>query len=83
MGIACSFTRTGVPGGNPGRHYLAMTWTFTYTGAGYVVSPPSGTRILVCPICPDLLDHDALGAADNLRGRAVRAFFWLMKAWPT
>jgi hypothetical protein len=46
-------------------------------------SPDStGTRILTVPICPDLLDHAALGAADNLRGHVVRAFFWLLRAWP-
>ena len=33
-------------------------------------------------LCPDLLDHWRIGAADNLRGRVVRAFFWLMRAWP-
>lgn len=42
----------------------------------------TGVRLLVAPICPDLLDYDAIGAADGLRGRVVRAFFWLMRAWP-
>lgn len=42
----------------------------------------SGGRILICPICPDLLDYAALGAADSWRGRVVRAFFWLLRIWP-
>ena len=33
-------------------------------------------------LCPDLLTLDAIGAADNLRGRVVRAFFKLMELWP-
>lgn len=39
------------------------------------------TRIVTIPLCPDLLRYDDLGAADNLRGRVVRAFFWLMRFW--
>lgn len=42
----------------------------------------AGSRVLVCPVCPDLLDYAAIGAADNWRGRVVRAFFWIMRAWP-
>lgn len=34
-------------------------------------------------LCPDLLRYDQIGAADNLRGRFVRGFFWLMRVWPT
>ena len=33
-------------------------------------------------LCPDLLTIDAIGAADNLRGRVVRAFFTVMRLWP-
>lgn len=33
-------------------------------------------------ICPDLLDLDKIGEADNLRGRVVRAFFRMMRLWP-
>ena len=29
--------------------------------------------------CPDLLRLSDLGVADGWRGRAVRAFFWLLK----
>lgn len=34
------------------------------------------------PLCPDLLRYEQLGEADNLRGRVVRAFFWLLRWWP-
>lgn len=34
-------------------------------------------------LCPDLLRYEQIGVADNLRGRIVRGFFWLMRAWPT
>jgi len=30
-------------------------------------------------ICPDLLRHSQLGAADGWRGKAVRIFFWILK----
>ncbi len=33
-------------------------------------------------ICPDLLEYDDIGAADNLRGRFVRAVFWALRIWP-
>lgn len=40
-------------------------------------------RWVTIPMCPDLLRYDQLGEADNLRGRVVRGFFWLMRIWPT
>lgn len=52
---------------------------------GYAVDfgeTASSVRIVTIPMCPDLLRYDQLGEADNLRGRVVRAFFWLMRAWP-
>lgn len=33
-------------------------------------------------LCPDLLRYEQIGAADNWRGRVVRAFFWLLRVWP-
>lgn len=33
-------------------------------------------------ICPDLLRYEQIGEADGLRGRVVRAFFWVLRAWP-
>lgn len=40
------------------------------------------TKLIGVPICPDLLGYVDLGEADNLRGRVVRAFFWLLRLWP-
>jgi hypothetical protein len=42
------------------------------------------TATLVTPdhLCPDLLRYEQIGPADNLRGRVVKLFFWLMRAWP-
>ena len=34
------------------------------------------------PITPDLLRWENIGAADGMRGRLVRGFFWLLRAWP-
>lgn len=42
----------------------------------------SSVRMVTIPMCPDLLRYDQLGEADNLRGRVVRAFFWVMRIWP-
>lgn len=39
-------------------------------------------RFVTIPICPDLLDYELIGEADNLRGKVVRAFFWVMRLWP-
>ena len=33
-------------------------------------------------LCPDLLRYEQIGAADGWRGRVVRGFFWLLRAWP-
>ena len=34
-------------------------------------------------LCPDRLRLNMLGAADNARGRVVRALFWLLdRVWP-
>ena len=51
--------------------------TKTYT----IPFTSKSSRILVCPICPDLLDYEALGEEDNFRGRVVRGFFWLIRWW--
>lgn len=42
-------------------------------GAGTGVT--AGVKLVSTPICPDLLEHRDLGAADCLRGRAIRGFF--------
>jgi hypothetical protein len=36
----------------------------------------------VTVLCPDGLRYEQIGAADTGRGRVVRAFFWLLQAWP-
>lgn len=41
-----------------------------------------GTLVTPEHLCPDLLRYEQIGAADNLRGRVVRAFFWAMRVWP-
>lgn len=38
----------------------------------------AGSKLIGVPICPDLLDIADIGAADNLRGRIVRAFFTVL-----
>lgn len=45
--------------------------------------PPPNLTAAPQWLCPDLLRYEQIGAADGLRGRVVRAFFWLLKAWPT
>ena len=64
------------------------TWSFV-AASGEVadivdvrVNASSGVHFVGVPICPDLLDYSRIGAADNLRGRLVRAFFWLLRVWP-
>lgn len=48
-----------------------------------ILGESTGTivRMVTIPMCPDLLRYDQLGEADNMRGRVIRAFFWLMRAW--
>ena len=53
-----------------------MNWTSNQTTA-------TGFKLIGVPICPDLLSFADLGEADNLRGRFVRAFFWLLRIWRT
>jgi hypothetical protein len=38
----------------------------------------TSTKLVGAPICPDLLEHSDLGAADNRRGQLVRAFFRIL-----
>lgn len=50
---------------------------------GDIVFPlTQGTLVTPEHLCPDLLRYEQIGAADGLRGRLVRAFFWLLRAWP-
>lgn len=41
-----------------------------------------GFTTLCSALCPDLLELKEIGVADNLRGRVVRIFFWVMQLWP-
>lgn len=57
-------------------------------GAGVQVSVSSnlvqardGTWVTPDHLCPDLLRWENIGVADGLRGRVVRGFFWLLRAW--
>ena len=58
-------------------------WTSTQWWLERQGASTNPIRLIGVPICPDLLDHATLGGADNLRGRVIRGFFWLMRAWPT
>lgn len=40
-----------------------------------------GTFVSPDHLCPDLLRYEQIGAADNWRGRVVRAFFFAMRVW--
>ena len=48
---------------------------------GHLVMPVT-TAASPSALCPDLLRWEQIGAADGGRGRVVRAFFWLLRAWP-
>ena len=52
------------------------------TSAVRVVAAADGTLVTPDHLCPDLLRYQNLGEADGTRGRMVRAFFWMMRAWP-
>jgi len=63
--------------GTPG---VVSTISVTY-GTG-LVAAADGTLVTPDHLCPDLLRWENIGAADGPRGRVVRAFFWLLRAWP-
>jgi len=50
-------------------------------GGPRLMRAADGTWVTPDHLCPDLLRYENIGAADGLRGRAVRAFFWLLRAW--
>ncbi len=52
----------------------------TYATPGYFEANWTG---VTAALCPDLLTLSDIGVADNLRGRVVRAFFWVMRLWKT
>lgn len=68
-------------GENPVTDAVPPLYTGAYTLSGDAITTRVTTRLMTVPICPDLLDYSALGGADRLRGRVVRAFFWLIRWW--
>lgn len=64
-----------------GMQPFGSTTGENYGTGGNTVSN-SSVQLIGVPICPDLLRYSQLGAADNARGRVVRAFFYLMRYWP-
>ena len=52
------------------------------TSSGRLVQARDGTWVTPDHLCPDLLRWENIGAADGLRGRVLRAFFWLLRIWP-
>ena len=52
------------------------------TASAHLVRARDGTWVTPDHLCPDLLRWENIGAADGFRGRVVRMFFWLMRAWP-
>lgn len=64
----------------------AATWTngaSTMSRGTTLVISADGVAVTPDHLCPDLLRWSNIGAADGLRGRVVRAFFWVMRLWPT
>ena len=51
-------------------------------GGARLVAAADGTLVTPDHLCPDLLRWENIGAADGPRGRVVRGFFWLLRAWP-
>lgn len=56
--------------------------TYTVSAGARLVQAADGTLVTPDHLCPDLLRWENIGAADGWRGRVVRAFFWLLRAWP-
>lgn len=67
-----------------GRQYIrAVYGGQPMTSGGLrLVAAADGTLVTPDHLCPDLLRWENIGAADGLRGRVVRAFFWLLRVWP-
>jgi hypothetical protein len=61
------------------------SWSYNANEAFLTLTMPDIYQVTAttAAICPDLLCYEQIGEADNWRGRVVRAFFWIMRAWPT
>ncbi len=64
-----------------GRDYIRLRYGPAVTISSSLTPAADGTLVTPGHLCPDLLRYENIGAADRLRGRAVRAFFWIMRAW--
>ncbi len=64
-----------------GKDYIQLKYGPAVTISSSLAPAADGTLVTPCHLCPDLLRYENIGAADGLRGRAVRAFFWIMRAW--
>lgn len=62
------------------KHLLMTSGSYTIIGKPWQEN--ASTTGFPGFVCPDLLRYEQIGAADNLRGRVVRAFFWILRAWP-
>lgn len=65
----------------PGTRTWRNTWGRDW---GYDI-PSTGSTLKFMPpgsFCPDVVGLEDFGEADYLRGKVVRAFFWLMRLWP-
>lgn len=62
---------------------MSQPITFVFEGSGVRSThlDPLGTATPRA-LCPDLLRYEQIGEADGWRGRIVRAFFWVLRAWP-
>jgi hypothetical protein len=79
----------GVAPGASGAGAFPPSWfqvnsqpTPTVRGTLLTMSSSKGTLLTPEHLCPDLLRYEQIGAADRPRGRLVRVFFWLLRAWP-
>lgn len=66
-------------------HVTLMTGTMVATTEQTASAVPVRPLLQISvpsALCPDLLRWEQLGTADGRRGRVVRAFFWLLRAWP-
>jgi hypothetical protein len=76
---ACKCGATdGMCHGWEGNTVYPTSWQPSVNDMAYTTN----LQLVGVPVCPDLLRYEQIGEADNLRGRIVRGFFWLMRFWP-
>lgn len=74
-----SFPLEGSWGDNP---YSFGGGALPSTSVVRIVTAANTALVTPDHLCPDLLRHENIGGADGVRGRVVRGFFWLLRAWP-